>query len=71
MRFHYEYLENLALGIKDATFESMDQGENLVRSQAIEVWTSIAEEELTRELEGKTHLNLTANIFSMLREKLF
>jgi len=71
VRFHYQYLDKIIIGIRDNTFVSMERDDIPTRAQAIEVWTSIAEEEHAMEQEGKPHLNLISNIFTDLKDKLF
>ena len=57
------HLEAYMSDITDATFQYMDQGADLVKAQAIEVWSSIGEEEAELENEGTRHLGIIQKIF--------
>lgn len=68
VRFCYKFIADHIAGITDATFFSCKNSPEMVQAQAIEVWTSIAEEELYYEERGEQHQSFIATIFNDLKD---
>lgn len=70
VRLSYDYIGEFVNDIKDATFNATDKDETSVKTQALEVWSSIAEEEHTRNLKNKGHSNIINHVFEELEKML-
>ncbi len=68
VRYHYELLQPFMEDVTNVTFSCCEKGEDMVKAQAIEVWSSIAEEEITLEEKNKSHLKLISTIFTQLKD---
>lgn len=70
VRLCYPYIKDFMGDISEATLRACDKDETEVKTQAIEIWSSIAEEENMREEKGIDHLGLTNIASNMLIELL-
>jgi hypothetical protein len=69
VRYNYQFIKDYMEGITDATFFQCGNSKSpLVVAQAIEVWTSIAEEETYRKDRGTDHHGLIFTIFNSLKD---
>lgn len=68
VRLYYDYIEPFLADISNVTVEAAKSDVTQVKTQAIEVWSSIAEEENMRQEKQLRHLNIIDTAFEMLEE---
>lgn len=68
VRLNYQYIEPFMGDITETTFLAARKDETAVKCQAIEVWSSIAEEENLRQERREDHLGLINVAFEALEE---
>mmetsp|Transcript_13217 Transcript_13217/g.13168 ORF Transcript_13217/g.13168 Transcript_13217/m.13168 type:complete len:87 (+) Transcript_13217:258-518(+) len=57
--------------ITDVTILATENDEPQVKTQAIDVWSSLAEEEKMRIDNGKSHSNIIKTAFGIIMEMIF
>ena len=70
VRMYYDYIEPFMADISEVTIKAAREDETNVKTQAIEVWSSIAEEEQARGDKGLNHSNIIETAFDMLEPML-
>jgi len=70
VRMYYDYIEPFMADISEVTIKAAREDETNVKTQAIEVWSSIAEEEQARADKGLNHSNIIETAFDMLEPML-
>lgn len=68
VRFNYKYLEQYIADVTEVTLEVAKSGDDGSKAQAMEVWTSIAEEEIYLEEEGRQHLKIIERGFETIQQ---
>ena len=68
VRLYYDYIEEFMPEITEVTFEAAKKDVTEVKTQAIEVWSSIAEEEGLRNFKGQRHHSIIDRGFDELEK---
>ncbi|CAI2382880.1 unnamed protein product [Moneuplotes crassus] len=71
VRLCYDFIEEFMKDITDVTILATENDEPQVKTQAIDVWSSLAEEEKMRIDNGKSHSNIIRTAFGIIMEMIF
>ena len=70
VRLCYDYISPFMADISEVTMEAARNGITKVKTQAIEIWSSIAEEEFIREERNLSHWNIIDTALDMLLDMI-
>lgn len=70
IRLSYDYIDEFMAEITDVTMEATKHDVTEVKTQAIEVWSSIAEEESIRMEKNQQHHHIIETAFGILEEMI-